>query len=104
MHTRTRTKTAKQTTMKTTKKCGKCGFENDLLMTSCLKCRNPLKVDKEAIPDEVLVMNTGEWVGKTGQSSIQQDENFSYLNLSFLKKKFMSSNSAGVASKGYVEY
>lgn len=90
--------------MKTTKKCDNCGFDNDLLMTSCLKCRTPLKVDKESISDEVLVMNTGEWVGKTGQSSIQQDADFSYFNPSYLKKKFLNNSSTGVASKGYVEY
>ena len=47
------------------KKCTSCGNDNDPLLTNCLFCKSPLPViDLDSIPNEVLVMNAAEWVGK----------------------------------------
>lgn len=47
------------------KKCTNCGNDNDPLLTNCLFCKSPLPViDLESIPNEVLVMNASEWIGK----------------------------------------
>jgi hypothetical protein len=47
------------------KKCTNCGNDNDPLLTNCLFCKSPLPIiDLNSIPNEVLVMNAAEWIGK----------------------------------------
>lgn len=47
------------------KKCDQCGNDNDPLLTNCLFCKSPLPtIDINSIPNEQLVLNAGEWIGK----------------------------------------
>jgi hypothetical protein len=47
------------------KKCTSCGNDNDPLLSNCLFCKSSLPViDLNSIPNEVLVMNAAEWIGK----------------------------------------
>ncbi len=50
------------------KKCSNCGNDNDPLLTNCIFCKSALPViDLGSIPNEVLVMNAAEWIGKLRQ-------------------------------------
>ncbi len=48
-----------------TKHCANCGNDNDPILTNCIFCKTALPIiDLNSIPNEVLVMNAAEWIGK----------------------------------------
>src|SRR5690554_1037853 len=61
--------------MSATRICKNCGFDNDVLFSSCLYCKTTLPVDVNSLSNEDLILNAGEWVGKVGEPLIEVKEN-----------------------------
>jgi hypothetical protein len=54
--------------MKTNKECPSCGANNDFILTNCVFCSTPLpEIKLDSIDNETLILNAGEWVGKSRQ-------------------------------------
>jgi hypothetical protein len=84
--------------------CIHCNYDqNDIILSSCLLCKKPLPtVNIDGITDEDIVLSTGEWVGKTGDSSFHTTQDFNIWKTAFLKNKYLGLNIGGV-DKGVVE-
>ena len=53
------------------KECSGCGAKNDVIFTTCMFCKSPLpELNIESISTDDLLMNAGEWVGKSLESYI----------------------------------
>jgi hypothetical protein len=47
------------------KKCGQCGAENDLILSNCRYCNSSLpRIDLGSIPEELLLSNCSYWLAK----------------------------------------
>lgn len=84
--------------------CKHCGFDqNDIILSNCIVCKKPLPIaDINSVSDEEIVLNTGEWVGKVGDSSFHTTQDFNIWKTAFLKNKYLGLNIGGV-DKGVVE-
>lgn len=84
--------------------CKHCGFDqNDIVLSNCIVCKKPLPIpDINSVSDEEIVLNTGEWVGKVGDSSFHTTQDFNIWKTAFLKNKYLGLNIGGV-DKGVVE-
>ena len=84
--------------------CKHCGFDqNDIILSYCLICKKPLPItDISKITDEEIVLNTGEWIGKVGDSSFRTTQDFNMWKTAFLKNKYLGLNIGGV-DKGVIE-
>jgi len=53
------------------KKCSSCAAINDVIFTNCSYCESPLPdIDIDAISTDDLIMQAGEWVGKSTEEVI----------------------------------
>ena len=69
--------------------CTHCGYDqNDIILTKCLVCNKNLpNLNINTVSDEDIVLNTGEWLGKVGDSSVQTNQEFNIWESAFFKLK-----------------
>jgi hypothetical protein len=66
-------------------------------------CKKPLPlIDINSISDETIILNAGEWIGKSGDTYIEQTKDFNIWKTAFLKNKYLGLD-LGSVDKGYVE-
>lgn len=87
-----------------TVECKKCGFDqNDIILSNCLICNQSLPVSGlHNLSDEDIILSTGEWVGRVGDSSFQTTKDFNIWKTAFLKNKYLGLKIGGV-DKGVIE-